>query len=154
MSAPRFITAVGGRLRESGVGDRGSSVVELAILAPLMLLLIWMTIQYALYFEARQVALEAAQVGARYAEQYATKDVNWQADAGNAAKSYYNGLGTRVLGSTGITATVTSPAAGEVQVTVTGNVASILLGIPIHIQEVSSGPVECFRPDSVAGEAC
>jgi Flp pilus assembly protein TadG len=129
-------------------------VIELAILAPLMLLLIWMTIQYALYFQARQVALEAAQVGARYAEQYETKDVNWQIDAENAAKSYYNGLGTRVLGGTGITVTATSPAAGEVEVTVTGDVASILAGLPIHIQEVSSGPVECFRPDTAVGEEC
>ncbi len=152
MSAPRFITAAGERLRQSGAGDRGSSVVELAILAPLMLLLIWMTIQYALYFQARQVALEAAQVGARYAEQYATKDVNWQTDAENAAKSYYTGLGTKVVG--GLTATATSPAAGEVQVTVTGNVATILAGLPIHIQEVSSGPIECFRPDTAVGEAC
>jgi Flp pilus assembly protein TadG len=152
MSAPRFLAAARGRLRQSGAGDRGSSVVELAILAPLMLLIIWMTIQYALYFEARQVALEAAQVGARYAEQYETKDVNWQVDAQNAAKSYYTGLGTRVIG--GLQARAISPQAGEVQVTVTGNVASILLGIPIHIQEVSSGPIECFRPDTALGEAC
>jgi Flp pilus assembly protein TadG len=154
MSAPGFVAAVGRRLRASGPRDRGETVVELAILAPLMLLIIWMTIQYALYFEARQVALEAAQTGARFAEQNATKDVNWRVDAENAAKAFYNGLGTKVLGAGGIQATAVSPAAGEVRVTVSGDVASILLGVPIRIQEISSGPIECFRPDTAVGEAC
>lgn len=153
MALPGFVAAAGRRLRASGPGDRGETVVELAILAPLMLLIIWMTIQYALYFQAREVALDAAQTGARYAEQFETKDVNWQANAASAAKSFYNGLGTRVLGS-GIQVAAVSPALGVVRVTVTGDVASILLGLPIKITEVSSGPIECFRPDTAQDESC
>lgn len=147
--------AVRSRLRACGVGDRGSSVIELAVLAPVLLVIIWLTIQYALYLQAREVALEAAQEGARYAEQNATKDVNWQLHAQQAAQGFYAGLGTRVLGPSGtITAQAVSPVPGEVRVTVTGDVASILFGIPLHIQETSSGPIECFRPDTVVGEAC
>ena len=39
------------------------------------------------------------------------------------------------------------------QVTVTGDVASILLGVPVHLSETSGGPVECFRPNNGGGQA-
>src|SRR6266705_3313627 len=59
--------------------DRGSSAIELVILAPLLLAIIWMTIQYALYYQGRQVALAAAQLGARVASQDADTVPGWQA---------------------------------------------------------------------------
>jgi Flp pilus assembly protein TadG len=152
----RILRRARGRLRSGGAGDRGSSVVELAILAPMLLLVIWMTIQYALYFDAREVALDAAQTGARLARQYAESDPGgWQNMAESAAKSYYNSLGTRVLG-TGIQANAYFPPGepGEVRVTVTGDVASILLGVPVHLSETSGGPVECFRPNNGGGQEC
>jgi Flp pilus assembly protein TadG len=122
-------------------------VVELAILAPLLLLIIWMTIQYALYFQARQVALNAAQDGARLARQYANSDpAGWEGIARSAATSYYNGLGTRILGD-GIQVSFPQSPPGEVRVTVSGDVDSILLGLTLHLSETSGGPVECFRPD-------
>ncbi|HEY1346724.1 MAG TPA: TadE family protein, partial [Streptosporangiaceae bacterium] len=40
--------------------DRGSSAVELVVLTPVLLALIWLIIQYALYYQGRQVALAAA----------------------------------------------------------------------------------------------
>jgi TadE-like protein len=44
-----------GRRRGAGRGDRGSSAVELVLLAPMLLALIWLIIQYALYYQGRQV---------------------------------------------------------------------------------------------------
>jgi Flp pilus assembly protein TadG len=79
--------------------DRGSSAIELAILAPMLLALIWLTIQYALYYQGRQVALAAAQLGARVASQDAGAVPGWQALAERSAEDYYQGLGTKVLGS-------------------------------------------------------
>jgi Flp pilus assembly protein TadG len=150
----RILRRARGRLRSGGAGDRGSSVVELAILTPMLLLVIWMTIQYALYFDAREVALDAAQTGARLARQYANSDpTGWQAIAESAAKSYYNSLGTRALG-TGIQVSFPPSPPGQVQVTVTGDVASILLGVPVHLNETSGGPIECFRPNNGGGQAC
>jgi len=78
--------------------DRGSSAIELAILAPMLLAMIWLTIQYALYYQGRQVALAAAQLGARVASQDADAVPGWAGLADQSAENYYHGLGTRVLG--------------------------------------------------------
>lgn len=138
-----------GRLR---LGDRGSSAIELVVLAPVLLVLIWLTIQYAMYFQARQVALAAAQIGARTAREDADELPDWQTLAINDAKSYYAGLGTKVLGN-GITVTATI-SGSNVQVLVTGQVPSLLFGLPLKINETSGGAIECFRPELDGGEQC
>lgn len=143
----------GGRARRVPGQDRGSSAIELAILAPVLLIVVWLTIQFALYTQGRQVALAAAQIGARVARQDANTVPGWQAIAQRSAQDYYQGLGTRVLGGgVSVTATVTGPS--RVQVTVTGQVASILLGLPLQIHEAAGGPIECFRPDLNGGQQC
>ena len=76
----------------------------------------------------------------------------WQANAVNQAETYYNGLGTKVLGN-GIVATARR-IGNEVQVTVTGQAASILFGLPLPINETAVGPIECFRPDLNGGRPC
>ena len=140
------------RIQRRPVRDRGTSAIELAILAPMLLALIWLAIQYALYFQGRQVALAAAQVGARVAREEAATVPTWQTDAVTQAERYYNGLGTKVLGN-GIQATATSDG-NDVQVTVTGQAASILFGLPLPIHETAGGPIECFRPDLNGGRTC
>jgi Flp pilus assembly protein TadG len=152
MVGARALTALrGGRDGRSG-RDRGASAIELAILAPMLLALIWLTIQYALYYQGRQVALAAAQIGARVAREEAATVPTWQADAVAQAEKYYNGLGTKVLGN-GIQATATSNG-NDVQVTVIGQAASILFGLPLPIHETAGGPIECFRPDLNGGQTC
>ena len=47
--------------------DAGSSSVELVVLFPALMALIFITVQAGLYFYARNVALAAAQEGARAA---------------------------------------------------------------------------------------
>jgi Flp pilus assembly protein TadG len=140
------------RIRGRPARDRGASAIELAILAPMLLALIWLAIQYALYFQGRQVALAAAQVGARVAREEAATVRGWDVDAQNKAKSYYDGLGTKVLGN-GISAVATR-AGDNVRVTVTGQAASILFGLNLTIHETAGGPIECFRPDLNGGQLC
>jgi Flp pilus assembly protein TadG len=136
-----------------GQADRGASAVELAILGTALLALIWMIVQYALYCQGRQVALAAAQIGARVARQDANRVPGWRAIAERSAESYYAGLGTKVLG--GNVAAVAAPAGvSRVQVTVTGQVASIMFGLTLTIHETAGGPVECFRPDLNGGQQC
>jgi Flp pilus assembly protein TadG len=139
--------------RRAGRGDRGSSAVELVLLAPMLLALIWLVIQYALYYQGRQVALAAAQIGARVARQDADTVPDWQAIAEHAAQSYYAGLGTRVLGGT-VTAVAAPAGASQVKVTVTGQAASIMFGLTLTIHETAGGPIECFRPDLDGGQQC
>jgi hypothetical protein len=129
-----------GRRRGAGRGDRGSSAVELVLL-----------IQYALYYQGRQVALAAAQIGARVARQDANAVPGWQAVAEHAAESYYAGLGTRVLGGT-VTVVAAPGGVSQVRVTVTGRAASIMFGLTLTIRETAGGPVECFRPGLNGGQ--
>ena len=129
-----------GRAIQRRSPDRGASAIELAILAPMLLALIWLAIQYALYFQGRQVALAAAQVGARVAREQAETVPGWAVNAQQQAESYYNGLGTKILG-TGISAVATRTA-GNVQVTVTGQAASIMFGLNLTIHETAGGPIE------------
>lgn len=144
----------GGRIGQALARDRGSSAAELVILAPVLLLLIWLTVQYAMYTQGRQVAQAAAQIGDRVARQDVNTVPNWQALAEQSARSYYQGLGTRVLGRNGITVIATPAGSGRVTVTVKAQVASILLGLKLPISEQASGPVECFRPDRSGGRQC
>ncbi|SRR6266705_1554040 len=148
-----------GRPARSGGGpamrrqrDRGSSAIELAILAPMLLALIWLTIQYALYYQGRQVALAAAQLGARVASQNAPRP-GWQGLAERQAEDYYQGLGTRVLGPH-INAVASDTLPGQVRVTVTGQAASIMLGLNLTIHATAGGPIDCFRPDLNGGQQC
>ena len=119
----------------------------------MLLILVWMTIQYALYYQGRQVALAAARLGVRVASQDEHTVPGWRAIAQNAAKDYYSGLGTKVLGrGIGAVAFVSGP--GQVRVTVTGHAASILLGLTLTIHETAGAPIECFRPDANGGQNC
>ena len=136
-----------------GGRDRGSSAVELVVLTPMLLALIWLIIQYALYYQGREVALAAAQIGARAARQDANTVPGWRAIAEHSAESYYAGLGTRVLGGE-VTAVAAPAGVSQVRVSVTGQVVSIMFGLTLTIHESAGGPVECFRPDLNGGQLC
>ncbi len=133
--------------------DRGSSAVELAILAPVLLLIIWLSVQFAFWYQGRQVALAAAQAGDRVARQEADTVGSWRRDAEDRAIRYYGELGTKVLGGA-ITATATGSPLNQVRVTVTGRVVSIVPGLDLPIRATVGGPVECFRPDLNGGQRC
>jgi Flp pilus assembly protein TadG len=133
--------------------DRGASTIELVILAPLLLGMIWLTVQFALWYQGRQVALAAAQLGARVASQDAGTRADWASQAERSAQSYYRGLGTRVLGGQ-IGARAQTAGVGQVRVTVTGTAVSIVPGLTLTIHETAGGPVDCFRPDLNGGQAC
>jgi Flp pilus assembly protein TadG len=134
--------------------DRGSSAVELAILAPILLLILWLTIQFALWFEGRQVALESAQEAARWARQFADTEPAGQvtAESQKVAENYYLSLSTRVLGAS-LQDTTVNISGGRVQVTVHADVVSALFGLPLPVTETSGGPIECFHPAG-SGLAC
>lgn len=139
------------RLRELA-GDHGSSAIELAILAPALLILTMLVIQWALWFEARQVALDAAQAGARIARE---QQPGWPGQSVSEAERFYGEVGSKVI--TGLSVRV-SPAGGapdQVYVTVTGQVPTLIPGLsPLTVHETSGGDVECFRPASTGGQQC
>ena len=135
-------------------GDRGSSAVELAMLAPALMMLCMLIIQFGLWFNARQAALSAAQAGATVARQEAAGNPGWQGDARSAATRYYRTLDTKLLG--GLTAVAFGNRAGSVYVTVHGPLGYSVFpffGLHLTVSATAGGPVECFRP-ATGGGAC
>ncbi len=142
----------GGRLaavRRMLRADRGSSAIELAILAPALLVLTMIVIQFALWFQARQAALAAAQEGARDARVLSANpaaDPGWPQQVTDDALHFYHGLGTKILHN--VTATpFANPQAGMAGVTVSGQLNSLLNmfgGITVTV--TVQGPQECFHP--------
>jgi Flp pilus assembly protein TadG len=138
-------------LRRHGASDRGSSAIELALLAPALLILTMVIIQFALWFQARQTALASAQDGARLARTLAAHDPGtWQGLATSKAQTFYQNLGSKIL--TGVTATAVGPTQGAggvpvVGVQVSGHLNSLLNmfgGITVTV--TVEGPEECFHP--------
>ena len=134
--------------------DRGVSTVELAVLAPALLLLCMLIVQFGLWFNARQAALAAAQAGAAVARQDAATDPGWQTAAQTAATKYYKELNTKLLGK--LNATAWGNRATNVYVTVSGPLGYSVFpffGLHLTVSATAGGPVECFRP-ATAGGAC
>jgi Flp pilus assembly protein TadG len=124
-------------------GDRGSSPVELAILAPAILLALFASIQTAAVFMARSVALSAAQ-------EATTAERSFGAPAGAGQQR-----GSAFLARTGDwlsggTVTVQREG-GQVTSTVTGSAISLIPGFTFTIRQTAHGEVERFTTDDGAG---
>jgi Flp pilus assembly protein TadG len=146
------LAAVRGLLR----GDRGASAVELAILAPALLVLTMIVIQFALWFQARQAALAAAQEGARDARVLSVDqaaDPGWSRQVTDDTLHYYDGLGTKILNN--VTASpFANPQTGVAGVTVSGQLNSLLdMFGGITVTVTVEGPQECFHPQ-LGGGGC
>ena len=128
--------------RCGGRGDRGSAAVELVLLAPVLMFLIFIVVQAALYMHARHVALAAAQQGARIARASAPSDATAIDAARTGTYAYLQQLGPNVVSDPSVTVT---RIGGEASVRVTAHAVSILPGIHLTVVEVSRGPVEQFR---------
>ena len=140
------------RLRARLGKDRGSSAVELAMLAPALMMLCMLIIQFGLWFNARQAALASAQAGATVARQEAATNSHWQSAAEGAATRYYQTLNTKLL--SGLTAHASGNPAASVFVTVRGPLGYSVFpffGLHLTVSATAGGPVECFRPASAAG---
>jgi Flp pilus assembly protein TadG len=132
--------------------DRGSSAIELAILAPALLIITMLVVQWALWFQARQVALNVAQDGARYAREQQT---GWPQQAVAEADSFYDTLHTGIIKDIQVTVSPDGGDPSQVYVTVTGNVPTLIPGISLlSVRETSGGDTECFRPASAGGQQC
>jgi Flp pilus assembly protein TadG len=142
-------SAVGRRPRPPGAGrshgQDGSATLELTVLFPVLLLLIFGVIQGALFFHGRNVALAAAEQGARAAR------LDGQSDpAGTAAQQ-----ARQFLLDTGEIDNLSdlriSPAITDqqVRVTVTARTVSLLPGVPgPRVSQTAAGPREQFTSRS------
>lgn len=120
-----------------GTRDRGSVSLELVIVFPVLLLIIFGGIQGAMYYYGRSIALAAAQEGSRVAAAQ-----NGSTGAGYAAATTFitQAGGTDVLQGSQISS---SRSATDATVTVRGSSLSILPGLGgLDITQSASAPLE------------
>lgn len=119
--------------------DRGSVSLEIAILGPALLLLVFSVVQVSLWFCARSLALAAAQEGVNAARTYS-------ADPGSGvtrARAFINEQAGDSLTQTTVTSAGSSPTLIRIQVT--GRSLSVLPGVPgIEVTQSAAGPIERF----------
>ena len=116
--------------------DRGSVSIELVILLPALFAVMFIGMQAALFYQARTVAIAAAQEGARAAGAQHGRE----ADGVGAANDFLAEAG----GEDVITGTSTSAnrTATTATVTVSGFSLSVIPGWKVRITQSASVPVE------------
>ncbi|MFY1705400.1 TadE/TadG family type IV pilus assembly protein [Micromonospora sp. WMMA1923] len=128
------------RVRPASVtsgADRGASPVELAVVMPLILLLLFASIQAAAWFVARATALNAAQSGVN-----AQRVHQAPAGAGEArATGFLTAAGDWLVGweRAGPRCVTTET---EVNCTVTGRSLSLVPGVSFPVRQTAHGTVE------------
>jgi Flp pilus assembly protein TadG len=119
-------------------GDRGSATLEVSILAPVLLLVVFTIIQVGLWSYARSLALGAAQEGVAAGRAYRAP-----AEAGRArALAFLEATaGDSLVGS----AVSSSATATSLRVEVIGHALSVLPGVPgLPVRQHAEGPIERF----------
>lgn len=115
--------------------DRGAGSVEVAVLAIVVLMLVFTIIQVGLYYHARKVAQSAARQGVDTGRQFGS-------DAGDGvaqAEGFLAKFGGSVRGASVSSAGST---AQEIHITVTGHVATLVPGLELTVTQDAHGPIE------------
>jgi Flp pilus assembly protein TadG len=113
--------------------------LQLAVVFPLLLLVIFGGIQAALYYHARTVALSAAQEGVRVAS---AETGTAQAGAARAREFVADAGGPGVLSHLTVSPARTATTAS---ITITGRALSVLPGVPAPaVSQTAERPVERF----------
>ncbi len=119
--------------------DRGEAAIQLVLITPVLLLLVFLGIQAAIYFHAANVAAAAAAQGAAAASPRA---------AGGSQGSAAAQITIEDLGGTSSAAPSVVEANGYVTVTVTIDVPRILPFFPESVSRSALEPKERFIPES------
>ncbi|MET8041823.1 TadE/TadG family type IV pilus assembly protein [Micromonospora sp. NPDC005215] len=137
---PRWRRAVTATRRRLAGGDRerGANPVELAVMMPLILVLLFASVQVAAVFLARSTALNAAQSGVNAQRPY---------QAGNgagvaSATQFLQAAGGWLVGwdTTGPTCVIIDGV--EVTCTVSGRSLSVVPGVDFAVNQTAHGTVE------------
>jgi hypothetical protein len=120
------------------VVDDGSTVVEAVLVIPVLMLLLLLVVQFALWSHAAQVAQLAASTGDRTARSVG----GGPAQGVDRAQSILSGPGSDVTSSK----VAYSMLPGDVvEVTVSGSAESILPGLSLPVSAKVVGPIQEFR---------
>lgn len=122
------------------------SAVEFAFLAPAFIFLIFFSIQGALFFYGRSVAIQSAREGVsqlRLAQDQATYD-DIRAGVKDNTEQFATAVGREALIDPLATPSY-NDAQGRVRMTVHGRVISLLPWLHLTVTEEAEGPVERFE---------
>lgn len=126
--------------------ERGASSLELAIIAPMFLALVFLAIQAGLFFYGRTVAVQAAREGVsqlRLAEDRAAFEA-MQGGAVEYTRDFAATVGQQGLIDPSVRARY-DDGEGRVWVSVSGRVISLVPGLNLTTTAEASGTVERFR---------
>ncbi|MEU8166293.1 TadE family protein [Micromonospora sp. NPDC049004] len=126
----------------AGDREQGANPVELAVVMPLILVLLFASLQVSAVFLARSTALNAAQSGVNAQRLYNASD-----GAGTAsANRFLSSTGGWLLGwnKAGGPSCVTTDV--EVTCTVTGRSLSVVPGVDFEVEQTAHGTVERVTP--------
>ncbi|MBM7491893.1 Flp pilus assembly protein TadG [Micromonospora luteifusca] len=140
---PRWHRTVSAARRRLAGGDRerGANPVELAVLMPLILVLLFASVQIAAVFLARSTALNAAQSGVNAQRPYQARN-----GAGvDRATRFLNAAGGWLVGwqTTRPTCAIDDT---DVTCTVRGRSLSVIPGVDFAVQQTAHGTVERLTP--------
>lgn len=139
--------------------DEGASAIELAVLAPVLLVVIFSIVQAGLWAYGRNVALDAAEHGVSELRtvQPAQATPAECASVESATTTYAQKLGGSGLVDASAAADYArdvgggcpQPVGGQnvVHVTVSGHVVSLVPGLTLTVKRTASGRIEQFQND-------
>ena len=138
-----MLTPASPRKRDRRGGDAGSASVEIAILGPALLLLVFSIVQGGLWFYAHNLALAAAEEGVTTGAAYGARP-----DAGVArTRNFLDQQAGDSLTATTISSAGSTPTL--VRIAVTGRSLSVLPGVPgLTVTQDALVPVERFTTDT------
>ncbi len=121
-------------------GDEGAASTELVVATPLIMIMLLVVVQLAVWGWAEQVASAAARRGVDAARLAGADPQAAQTTAGLITSQ----IGGGVLTHPQITVTQTSPTL--LTVTVTGSAIRYLPGLGLHVSARATAPREAFHP--------
>lgn len=137
------------RLLRRRRSERGASSLELAILAPSILALIFISIQTALWLYGRSVALNAAQEGVSRLR--LVQPTLYTPAIGEKVRTDIEAYAQQLAGNSLGDAQVADPSydnpKGQVSFTVTGETVSLVPGLTLKVSQTATGPIEQFEAD-------
>jgi Flp pilus assembly protein TadG len=129
-------------------GERGASVLELAIIAPSLLTLIFFSIQTALFLFGRAAALNAAQEGVSELRQIQPQV--YSDSLADRIKLNTETYARRIAGNSLLNAKATydyDETTGIASMTVEGNPVSLVPGLNLTTKRTATGQIESFEAD-------
>jgi Flp pilus assembly protein TadG len=133
------------RWRGAGGDDEkedGSSIVELVIVFPALLLLVMMTIEFGIWMHARHLAQAAADDGLARAQQLNGTQALGQAEA----QASLNRLAATMFTGTPTVTATRDDIAGTASVIIDATTVSVVPFFTLTVHERVSGPIEKFVP--------